>query len=192
MPFKQFFGACAIVLTIAALLPYIRAVAQGRVFAHVFSWVIWGITTFSVFLAQLADHGGIGAWPIGVSGSLTITVAVLAYRQRATLDIAPSDWYFFVAALSALPLWWWTEDAFIAVLILTAVDILGFAPSFRKVYLHPYSESPGFFSLFILRNTLVILALEHYSWTTLLFPAAVAIACMAMIGLILLRRRQLS
>ncbi|WP_367154178.1 hypothetical protein [Methylomonas sp. HYX-M1] len=188
MLYKPFISACAIALTIAALLPYLRAVAQGRVLAHVFSWVIWGITTFSVFLAQLAEHGGIGAWPIGVSGSLTITVAVLAYRQRKALDIAPSDWCFFVTALSALPLWYWTDDAFTAVLILTAVDILGFAPSFRKAYRQPDSESPGFFALFLLRNILVILALEHYSWTTVLFPAAVAAACTAMIGLILRKR----
>ena len=46
----------------------------------------------------------------------------------------------------------------------------------------------GFFALGGLRNLLVVLALEHYSWTTVLFPAAVGVACMLMVALLGLRR----
>jgi hypothetical protein len=51
---------------------YIHSIQQGTTKPHVFSWVIWGSTTFVVFLAQLADKGGAGAWPIGVSGIITL------------------------------------------------------------------------------------------------------------------------
>lgn len=189
MPFKPLLSAMAITLTIAALVPYIRAILQGTVQAHVFSWVIWGSTTFVVFVAQIADHAGVGAWPIGVSGSLTILVAFLAYRRRGDLSITRSDWCFFAAALSALPLWYLTADPFWAVIVLTVVDLLGFGPTLRKAYAQPYSESPGFFGLFALRNLLVVSALEHYSATTLLFPAAIAVACVLLMALIALRRR---
>jgi len=189
MPFKPLLSAMAIALTIAALLPYIRAILQGTVQAHVFSWVIWGSTTFVVFLAQIADRGGVSAWPIGVSGSLTVLIAILAYRRRGDLSITRSDWCFFAAALSALPLWYVTADPFWAVVLLTVVDLLGFGPTWRKAYAQPYSESPGFFGLFALRNLLVVLALEHYSATTLLFPAAIALACVLLMALIALRRR---
>jgi hypothetical protein len=189
MPLKPVFAATAIALTIAALLPYIRAVVLGRVQAHVFSWVIWGSTTFVVFLAQLADHGGIGAWPIGVSGSLTILIAFLAYQRRTDLRINRSDWFFFVAALSTLPLWYLTANPLWAVVVLTIVDLLGFGPTLRKVYSQPHSESAKFFGLFALRNLLVILALEHYSLTTLLFPATIGVACILMMTLMVVRRR---
>lgn len=59
--FKEFFGAVAIALTIMAFWPYIRSIHQGKTKPHVFSWIIWGSTTFVVFLAQLADAGGAGA-----------------------------------------------------------------------------------------------------------------------------------
>lgn len=179
----------AIALTIVTLLPYIRAILRGAVQAHVFSWVIWGSTTFVVFLAQLADRAGVGAWPIGVSGSLTILIAFLAYRRRGDLSITRSDWIFFAAALSTLPLWYLTSDPFSAVAVLTVVDVLGFGPTLRKVYGQPYSESPGFFGLFALRNVLVVLALEHYSPTTLLFPVTIAAACVLVMALIAVRRR---
>jgi SAM-dependent methyltransferase len=60
----------------------------------------------------------------------------------------------------------------------------------HKVCAQPDSESPGFFGLFALRNLLVILALEHYSLTTLLFPAVIASACVLVMALILVQQRR--
>ena len=75
MPIKEILSAVAIMLTFIGFLPYIVGIYKGSIKPHVFSWVIWGTTTFVVFLAQLEAHGGIGAWPIGVSGIITIMIA---------------------------------------------------------------------------------------------------------------------
>ena len=169
MPYKEILSAIAIALTFAAFVPYIRTIIGGTTKPHVFSWVIWGSTTFAVFLAQLEGKGGVGAWPIGVSGSITIFIAWLAYLKQADITITRTDWLFFISALSSLPLWYFTSDPLWAVVILTTVDVLGFGPTFRKAYSSPHSESLLFFALFAVRNILVILALEHYSVTTVLF-----------------------
>ena len=185
---KDIIGALAIALTLIAFLPYIASTWRGQTRPHVFSWVIWGITTFIVFLAQLKDGGGAGAWPIGVSGVITIGVAIVAYLKRADISITRLDTLFFIAAVSAVPLWYFTADPMWAVAILTVVDLLGFGPTLRKAFHFPHEENLTFFGLFLLRNLLVILALEHYSVTTLLFPAAVALACLLLILLIGYRR----
>ena len=189
---KEILSAIAIALTLLAFVPYIRAIVNGTTRPHVFSWVIWGATTFVVFLAQLEGRGGVGAWPIGVSGTITLGIAGLAYVKRADMTITQADWLFLVSALSALPLWYLTSDPVWAVVILTTVDVLGFGPTARKVYRFPHSESVLFFALFAARNLIVILALEHYSVTTVLFPAVIAAACMLLIALALYRRRVLS
>ena len=85
--FKLFCGAIAILLTFAAFVPYIRSIVSGGTRPHVFSWIIWGITTIIVFFAQLNAKGGIGAWPIGVSGVITIFIAVLAFLKRSDPSI---------------------------------------------------------------------------------------------------------
>ena len=87
-----------------------------------------------------------------------------------------------------MPLWYFTADPMWAVVILTVVDLLGFGPTLRKAFHFPHEENLTFFGLFLLRNLLVIVALEHYSVTTLLFPAAVALACLLLILLIGYRR----
>lgn len=187
--YKALFSFVAIVLTLFAFVPYIRSIINNTIKPHVFSWVIWGSTTFVVFLAALADKGGIGTWPIGVSGCITIFIAILAYLKRADVAITRMDWVFFIAALSSLPLWYFTSDPLWAVVVLTTVDVLGFGPTLRKAYIYPHSESVLFFALFTVRNLFVVIALEHYSLTTVLFPAVIAVACVLVIGIIVFRRR---
>ena len=191
MFYKETLSTIAIALTFIAFYPYIRSIILNETKPHVFSWIIWGSTTFVVFLAQLEDDGGVGAWPIGVSGVITLFVAALSYFKRADISITKTDWLFFIAAMSALPFWYFTSNPLWAVVILTVVDILGFGPTVRKSYEQPHSESLLFFALFAARNFIVILALENHSITTVLFPAAVGIACSALILMLIYRRKVL-
>lgn len=189
---KELLSAVAIALTLLAFIPYISSIIAGTVRPHVFSWVIWGTTTFVVFLAQLADNGGVGAWPIGVSGVISIFIALLAYLKRADVSITRTDWFFFVSAMSSLPFWYLTSDPLWAVVVLTTVDVLGFGPTVRKAYALPHSESLLFFALFSARNLIVIMALENHTITTVLFPAVIAAACMLLVAMIMYRRSALS
>ena len=185
---KEALSVIAIALTFIAFIPYITSILQGKTKPHAFSWIIWASVTFIVFLAQLADKGGAGAWPIGVSGIITLYVAILAYLKKSDSMITKKDWLFFITAMTALPFWYFTSNPLWAVIILTTVDLLGFAPTFRKAYSRPYEEQLTFFALMASRNLIAIMALEHYSLTTILFPAATALACILFIQMVMLRR----
>ncbi|MBI1195530.1 MAG: hypothetical protein GC138_06775 [Gammaproteobacteria bacterium] len=186
---KAMFSAVAVALTFAAFIPYIRSIWQGRTRPHVFSWVIWGITTVVVFFAQLADRGGVGAWPVGLSGVITLYIATLAYARKGDSSITALDWVFLVLALGSLPVWYLAGDPLWAVVILTAIDLLGFGPTFRKAYAFPYEERLTLLAIMTARNLCVIAALEHYSATTVLFPAAIVAACLLFIFMVAYRRR---
>jgi len=189
--YKELLSAIAIALTFIAFYPYIRSIMQDKTKPHVFSWVIWATVTFVVFLAQLSDNAGAGAWPIGLSGIITICVAVLAYLKKSDSTITRTDWLFLIAAMSSLPFWYLTSDPLWAVVILTTVDILGFGPTVRKAYTYPFEEQLTFFVLIAVRNILSIMALEHYSLTTALFPSMTAAACSFFILMVTYRRRVL-
>jgi len=148
-----------------------------------------GLNHVYLFLAQLEAKGGVGAWPIGVSGAITIFVAFVAYIKRADVTITKMDCLFFGFAMSSLPFWYFTSDPLWAVVILTVVDVLGFGPTVRKAYSQPYSESLLFFVLFAMHNLIVIVALESHSVTTVLFPGVVAAACIGLILMMTYRRR---
>lgn len=190
MPYKDILSGFAIALTFAAFFPYIRAIKQGKTKPHVFSWIIWGAATLVIFLAQLSDGGGADAWPIGVSGLITIYIAVLAWQCKADTTFTNSDRFFLAAAMLSLPLWYVTANPLWAVVILTTVDVLGFGPTVRKAYLFPHDEHLGFFLIVALRNLVSIAALEHYSLITLLFPAVTAVVCLAFVVMVAFRRRR--
>lgn len=190
VPYKQLLSIAAGFVTFAAFFPYVRSILRGGVTPHVFSWIIWGTTTFLVFFAQMAAGAGIGAWPIGLSGAISIAIAFLAYQRRGDSTISRIDWCFFVGAMASLPVWYLTSDPTLAVVVLTMVDLLGFGPTVRKAHSHPYSESLVFFGLFTARNGMVLIALESYSVATVLFPLAIGIACICLMLLIAFRRTQ--
>lgn len=191
MSHKVLFSAVAIALTVVGFYPYIRGILRGSVKPHMFSWVVWAATTLIVFLAQLEEKGGAGAWAIGFSAAITFMIALLALIKTSDVSITGSDWVFFIGAMSSLPLWYFTADPLWAVVLLTTVDVLGFGPTVRKAYYFPFEEQLTFFALFTARNLIVILALEHYSMATVLFPAVIAAACSMLMVLIAYRRRVL-
>lgn len=157
-----------------------------------FSWVIWAITTFIVFFAQLEGGGGAGAWPTGVSAIITCYVAYLAYKTLGDIKITQLDWVFFITAMSSIPFWYLTADPLWAVIILTTVDVFGLAPTLRKAYDKPFEESVQFYAITTVRNLISIIALDIYSTTTILFPAAVAFFCVVLIVVVVYRRRELN
>lgn len=189
MDIKFGFSAAAIALTIVAFIPYIASILSGSTKPHVFSWIIWGTTTMVVFFAQMHAKGGVGAWPTGVSAVLTTFIALLAFWKRADISITKLDQQFFWAAMASLPLWYVTSDPMWAVIVLTAVDLFGFAPTVRRAYHYPHQENMSFFGLFMLRNLLILLALESYSVATSLFPFSVGLTCFLLLIMIHFRRK---
>lgn len=190
--YKPWFGALASGLTVVAYFPYLRSIVRGRVRPHVFTWIVWGTATLLAFAATLQDGGGLGAWVIGLSAATSFMVAALAYAKRADVNITRTDIVFFAAALAAVPLWVLAREPVWAVLLLTLIELLGFGPTFRKTWQAPRSESMTFLVLLILRNTLILAALERYTLTTVLFPAAAGIACLALVAVMVWRRQRVA
>lgn len=192
MDSKLILSIVATGITIGCFIPYIRSILRGDTHPHVFSWVIWGLTTIVAFAAQLAGGGGWGAWPIGVSGCITIGVAVMAYQRRGDISITPLDVFFFVTALLALPFWYFTDDPLWAIILLSFADSVGTWPTLRKCWDNPYKEELTMYVLLLFRNLISIAALQSLSWTTVLFPGTMAATIVVLLVFVLWRRQVLS
>ena len=185
---KTWLSIIATTISILALFPYLLSTLRGAIRPHVMSWTIWGITTSIVFWAQREAGGGVGAWPVGISAGVAFLIAITAYTKRGDLRRVRTDWVFFLTALAAIPLWYATSSPLLAVLLVTTVDILGFGPTLRKAYDLPHSESLLFFCMIVVRNILVLMALESYSLTTVIFPAAIG-SMAAVVAVVVVTRR---
>jgi len=168
---KEILGLAAVLLTLAAYVPYFWSIFRRQTKPHIFSWIVGGIVNITACAAQLSRGGGAGAWTAGVTGLLCIIVVVLAV-PRGEKNITRGDWAAFIGALSGVLLWYFTQNPLTAVILATLTDVLGLFPTFRKSYAKPHEEALSMWSLASLRSLLAVFALEHYSAVTVIYPAS--------------------
>ena len=183
----------AIGITLAIFTPYLIAVWRRTLRPHVISWVIWGLTTMLVAGGQMLAGAGVGATPILLSGILSSAVAVLAMlrRERGRLDVGVSrfdGWCLFVV-LGCIPIWLSTGDVRWSMILLTGIDLIGFAPTMRVIWASPQSESVWLYLAFAVRNVVAIIAVESLEFNTVIFPAVIGLSCLCTVVLLLVRRR---
>jgi len=171
---KELLGFIAVGLTIVGHLPYIVDIFKNKTKPHVFSWVIWGIITILAFAGQWQKGGGPGAWTTGVTGLLTILIAILSVRNGSK-DITKADKLFFAGALLSIVPWYLTSDATLSIVLLTVIDTLAFLPTIRKTIKNPATETLFTYALNVPRHALAIFALANYNVATYLYPSALVV-----------------
>ncbi len=188
MDIKHILGLTAALLSIINISLYIRTVVQGKTRPHAFSWLLWTAVMVIVAAAQVAGNGGAGSWQTAVSGGMCFIVGILALF-RGERKGTRSDWVSIALAFLAIPLWLVTHNPLSAVILLTIMDGMGFYPTFRKSYHAPFQESVSWTFRATASYAVAVLALEHYSLTTLLYPLMM-IMLHAGLGVMLIWRRR--
>jgi hypothetical protein len=177
---NEFFGIASLVATLGQYLPYCAKIYKGELRPHIFSFVIWGVGAAIVAAAQWSENAGPGAWAMGLTAIFCVIVICLSMRN-GTKYITKGDWITFAAAILAIPAWIATNDAFLAVLIVTLIDLFAFYMTFRKVLRAPKEESTGFYIIATLQYVLSFAAIASFSITTVLNPVALIATSSALI-----------
>ena len=188
MHLKLLLSLTATPLPLAAFYPYILSILKQQTKPHVFSWIIWGITTLIAFALQWTEGGGLGSWPTGFLGVLTLGIAWIAFIKRGEISITKWDWFFFLSGIAVLPFWYLTSSPLLSMILLTTVDSLGFFPTIRKSYYCPYDENITMYVVIFFQNLISIGALERITMTTILFPAVTSVMIAILVTLILSQR----
>lgn len=185
---KDTWGWISVLFTVLSAAPYIYFILKDRIKPHVFSWFIWGTLTAIGFAAQHSEGAGPGAWATGAASIACFSVTLLAL-QRGERSITRSDWISFLAALAAIPLWYFIKDPLGAVIMISLIDVLGYYPTIRKSYYKPHEEL--IFTHFIgtIKYAFSLLAMEQWILTTWLYPAAISTANIVLVIMLIVRRK---
>ena len=172
---KELLGLIAVFLAIIGYSSYFLSIFRNRIRPHLFSWIIWSITTALVFLGQFQKGGGAGSWTTATTGLITILIAVIALKN-GTKNITKLDAVFFTGALLAIVPWLLTKDPTASIVILTLIDVCGFIPTIRKTLRDSNSETLTLYTINIFRHGLAMVALANYNVATYLYPMTMLIA----------------
>jgi hypothetical protein len=181
----------AILLAFLGYWLYLRSIFRGETKPHPFSWFLFLVLDSTIFIAQIKNGAGPGAWPVGVGNLFALLVFLLALRQGEK-NIKRIDWVCLVLALVGIAAWNATGDALYAVILASIADVLAKVPTIRKAYVRPHEESISIWLIDMFRFSLSIAALSMLNWTTALFPAEIVATNGAVVATILLRRRRLA
>ena len=192
MDIKIILGAIAVVIGMLGYLFYIRGILKGEVKPHAFTWSVWGILTSIAFIAQVVEGGGPGAWVTGATAVMSFVFATVGLGASSRVYIKKDDWIIFIFTLLAIPVWFVTENSLWAVVLITIIDAVAFAPTFRKAYNHPTTESTWTYFLSGTKFLVGILALESFNTITVLYPASLVVANGAFVAMVIYRRHKSS
>lgn len=181
------FGILSAALVLVGYAIYFRSIYIGKTKPHMFSFIVWGTTVGIVFVAQILEGAGPGAWVTGISTLGALSIAIIGLRQKA-ISITNSDKASFVAAFVIIVIWILTKNALIAVVLATIIDILGFWPTFRKTYLLPYSENITAYAINGVSLLISVFAIANLNLATVLYPLTFIILNMAFVSMTVIRR----
>lgn len=187
---KEIIGAIAAAIDLFSALPYVWGIFYGKTRPHSFSWLIWATSMAIALSAQIAGGGGAGTWALAMGVATTSFVFFLSLKLGERRG-SRFDWICLLTALLAIPLWAATNDPTWAVLLVTFIDLAGYAPTYRKSWNHPDQELALMWGLAALKFILGIIALQHYSIVTWLYPGMIATANTILVILLITRRRAL-
>ncbi|MDO8335280.1 MAG: hypothetical protein Q7T74_00665 [Candidatus Saccharibacteria bacterium] len=183
-------GILAIAIGLVGYIPYFRTIFSGKTKPHAFTWLVWGVLTGIAFIGQIAGGGGAGAWVTGFTAFISFSIFGLAL-VKGKRDFPLVDWLCLGGCVLALALWAVTNNPLSAIILITIIDALAFAPTFRKSYSKPYSEPIFTYAMSCLKFLIALFALQELSAVTVLYPASLVIANGAFMLLLIVQRNRL-
>lgn len=187
---KSIFAIVAAVITVTAFFPYIRDLLQGRTQPHIYTWLIWAITQSTAVAGIWYGGGGWGAVNLTAGTAFVFVIFFLSFKY-GTRNITTFDTVMFIAALGAIFVWWGLDNPVLAVLLATAIDIVGYFMTFRKSFEEPWSETVGTWAAFVVGNVLSLFALNAFNILTLTYIVTIIVANLIVVAICLVRRRSI-
>ncbi|MCB1537913.1 MAG: hypothetical protein H6865_00440 [Rhodospirillales bacterium] len=185
---REFMALASGALSAVNVVVYLLSVWRGKTRPHMYSWIIWALVPAVVGAAQIASNGGVGGWSTLVS-VLTAGIVALVAAFRGEKAITRGDRLCLAGCVVAILLWPLTRDPLASVVLITAIDLVGFYPSVRKSLHKPWEESASGYVLFGTRSFMVCAALTEWRLVSVVYPLLMGLACFVFAGFLALRRR---
>ncbi len=190
MDFKLFFGIASTILASICFLPYLQDIFKKQTEPHMYSWLVWTILQAVGVAAQLRDGAGYGAWALAVGAFFCFIIFLLSFKY-GTNNISKFDLFCLISAVGAIAIYFFIDNPVWATIVVAIVDFAGFLPTFRKGFQEPFTETASTFIMSGIANVLSIIALQHYSVTTVFYIGSLFFTNSSFATMILFRRKLL-
>ncbi len=186
---KILIGGLATVIGFIGYYPYLKDTIQGRTKPHAFSWLVWTLLLGIGVGVQASHDAGPGAWAIAFETLLCGLVFILAIF-KGERNIVLIDWLSLIGAGVCMVLWLGASAPLTALILVMAIDVLGFVPTVRKAFKKPFEETASSYAIVGLSFALSLLAVASTDPTAWVYTAFLALVNVLFFAYLLVRRIQ--
>jgi hypothetical protein len=181
-------GILSVALAVLAAVIYIAQTLRGEVRPHPLSWFLFGVLSLTGYLVQRDQGARQGSWTLlAMTVICFLFVAVSVARGERTFS--RTEWAFVAAAGAVFVLYLFTRDANVAAAMTTAIDALGYGPTFTRGWSFPRKDSVTSFAINAAKFVPSLMAMEPISFATSSYPATLLVLNTAVAIMLLMRRR---
>jgi hypothetical protein len=184
-------GLLSVALAVLAAVVYIAQTLRGEVRPHPLSWFLFGILSLTGYWVQRDQGAQQGSWTL-LAMTLICFLFVAVSVARGERSFSRAEWAFVGAGGAGFALYMFTRDANAAAAMTTAIDALGYGPTFTRGWSYPRKDSVTSFAINAAKFVPSLMAMDPISFATSFYPATLLVLNTAVAIMLLMRRRALS
>jgi hypothetical protein len=163
-------GVLSVALAVLAAVIYIAQTLRGEVRPHPLSWFLFGVLSLTGYLVQRDEGARQGSWTL-LAMTIICFLFVAASVAKGERSFSRMEWAFVVAAGAVFALYMFTRDANVAAALTTAIDALGYGPTFVRGWVQPRKDSVTSFAINAAKFVPSLMAMDPISFATSFYPA---------------------
>jgi hypothetical protein len=176
-------GILAGVIGSLAYVPYIIAMIKRKTTPNKATWIIWSVLGIIIAASYYSAGARETAFvPFGNAiGIVVVTLLALRYGEDGWTSL---DKGCIIGAGAGLILWAATSEPLMALYLTTMVDAIGGIPTIEKAWKRPESEDKLTWVMFVIANSVNILAIREWTLAIAMYPVYVLILSGVMVVLL--------
>lgn len=185
----QLFGYISAILSIIMVVPYIRDIFLLKTKPERASWFIWTVLGVISFASQFAKGATDSLW-LTAGQTLAVAIVFILAIKYGTGGLEKRDKIALIIAIFGLMLWYFTQEAAYALLLVIFIDSVGSLLTIIKSYQAPETETVSTFVLSGTSGIFGALAVGNFNFILLAYPLYIVLANYSIVAAILLGRNK--
>ncbi|HET6811962.1 MAG TPA: hypothetical protein VFH50_13230 [Acidimicrobiales bacterium] len=153
------------------MFAYIRDTLRGVTQPHRVTWALWAAAPLLAFAVEI--HSGVGlrslmTFTVGF-GPLLILIASF-WTPTGSWKISPLDYACAVVSVAGLVIWLVTRHGTVALVASIAADALAAAPTLRKSWRWPETETAAAYITAAINAAVTLLTVSRFTTADVAFP----------------------
>lgn len=176
-------------LNVCGTLIYALQTIKGVTQPNRITWMVWALGPLIAYAAQRHAEVGPQALLTLMAGIDPLLIFVASFVNPAS--VWHPSWFDVVCgtlALTGLLMWAITNNPLMALWLSIIADAIGGAPTIRKAYIKPYSETATLYALAAISATMICLTIRHWSFAVGAFAVYLVVLSCTIGTTIILRR----